>query len=126
MIIFDSNVWIALFHESDTLHDRAVKILHEQQPPFGIPEYVLLEVATILAKKAGMEYAKKFIEMIFDNRDCIILVTDESFCRSTAHAYINEGKATLSFVDISLVVLGRQHEVITFDSSLARRLISHA
>lgn len=122
MIIFDSNVWIAAFHESDTLHDRAVNIMNEQRQPFGVPEYVLIEVATILAKKAGMAHAKKFIEMIFDNRDCIVLITDESFCRSVANTYMKENKAELSFVDMSLLILGERHKVITFDTSLSKRL----
>ncbi|MBI4252569.1 PIN domain-containing protein [Candidatus Uhrbacteria bacterium] len=122
MTVFDSNVWIAAFHESDTLHCRAVEALREHKPPFGVPEYVLLEVATILAKKAGMVHAKRFVEMMFDNRDCTILITDELFCRSVARAYIKEGKAELSFVDMSLVVLAAHHQVITFDAHLARRL----
>ncbi|MBI4599763.1 PIN domain-containing protein [Candidatus Uhrbacteria bacterium] len=122
MTVFDSNVWIAAFHESDTLHRRAVEALKEYQPPFGVPEYVLLEVATILAKKAGMGHAKRFVEMIFDNRDCSILVTDELFCHSTARAYIKEDKAELSFVDMSLIVLAAHHQVVTFDTHLARRL----
>ncbi|MDP2630696.1 MAG: PIN domain-containing protein [Candidatus Uhrbacteria bacterium] len=122
MTVFDSNVWIAAFHESDTLHHKAISAIKEHQPPFGVPEYVLLEVATILAKKGGMEHARTFIDMIFDNRDCAVLFSNESFCRSVARAYGKEAKAELSFVDMSLVVLGAQHKVVTFDAHLARRL----
>ena len=122
MIVLDSNVWIGLFHESDTLHERAVAVFEEHKPPYGIPEYVLIEVATILAQKAGMEVARTFAEMVFDNRDCIVLITDESFCRTVADTFVREEKAGLSFVDVGLVVLARRHHVITFDTHLARRL----
>lgn len=122
MIVLDSNVWIGLFHESDTLHTRAVELFEKQKPPFCIPEYVLIEVATILAQKAGMEVARTFVEMVFDNRDCMVLVTDESFCRTVATAFVGEEKPGLSFVDMSLVVLAKRYETITFDVHLARRL----
>jgi predicted nucleic acid-binding protein len=122
MTVFDSNVWIALFHESDTLHSRAKKFFEEYQPPYGIPEYVLLEVATILAQKASIEHARQFIDVVFDNRDCVVWVTDEEFCRSVAHAFVSGKKAGLSFVDMSLVVLASKNTVITFDAQLARRI----
>ena len=122
MIVFDSNVWIALFHESDTLHARAKGMFTEHAPPYGIPEYIVLEVVTILAQKAGMEHARIFVDLIFDNRDCAVLVTDEAFCHSVAVAFVKEEKAGLSFVDMSLVVIGAGHRVITFDTHLAHRL----
>ncbi len=122
MIVLDSNMWIGLFHQSDTLHAKAMALFEEHKPPYCIPEYVLIEVATILAQKAGMEVARTFVEMVFDNRDCIVLVTDEPFCRSVANAFVREEKAGLSFVDMSLVVLAKKYATITFDSQLAGRL----
>ena len=122
MIVLDSNVWIGLFHESDTLHKRALAVFQDHKPPYCIPEYVLIEVSTILAQKAGMQIARTFVEMVFDNRDCTVLVADESFCRGVANAFVREEKAGLSFVDISLVVLAKRYEAITFDIQLARRI----
>jgi len=45
-IIFDSNVWIALFNENDAHHEKAQRLFSDS-PVIYIPEYVILEITTV-------------------------------------------------------------------------------
>lgn len=49
-IIFDTNVWIALFNENDAHHEKAKQLFLGSETIY-IPEYVILETTTVLQLK---------------------------------------------------------------------------
>jgi len=62
-IIFDSNVWIALFNENDVHHEKARKFFSENSVIY-VPEYVILEITTVLQLRASKIKANLFAKMI--------------------------------------------------------------
>lgn len=122
MIILDSNVWIAYFHEQDSQHTKAEKVFSQISTPIILPEYVILEVSTILVQHAGKKIANQFLELIKDNRDIILLLTEEAFFLKVIAAFQKENTKKLSFVDTALFVLSQKFAVITFDTALSRAI----
>ena len=51
--ILDSNVWIAFLHKGDSQHKKAQRIFARQKEPIVIPEYVIIEVSSVLLQKAS-------------------------------------------------------------------------
>lgn len=124
MIIFDSNVWIAFLHKADTNHTRAEDIFQRQGRPIGIPEYVIIEVASVLSKKAGKELADKFLDMVLNSKDVEVLFSEDQFFLQVAEFFKKRKEKHLSFVDFSLLylVLETSYLVITFDKQLLKAI----
>jgi predicted nucleic acid-binding protein len=49
-VIFDTNVWVALFNINDAHHEKAKELFFENSVVL-IPEYVVLETTTVLHRK---------------------------------------------------------------------------
>lgn len=125
MTILDANVWIAYFNEADALHDRAAHLVNQHAGhQLGLPEYVILEVATILAIKSSKKTADTFLAYVLDNQDVTVLYAHQELFAETVTVFRDQRTAALSFVDAALVALGRDHTVITFDKALAKALKS--
>lgn len=122
MIVLDSNVWIAFFNPDDSNHQKARKVFSTVQENIGIPEYVLLEVATILAQKIGKDIANQFMQMAMANEDAEILFSSKEFLESVADFYVSQKNEKLSFVDYSLLYISSQTKIITFDRILEKEI----
>lgn len=123
MIVLDSNIWIALFNEEDALHDRAQRMVRDLQGPVAIPEYVILEVATILSQKAGKPFADLFLQKTYQNSDIKALHSSEQFLNEVIQLYLFQSRGKLSFVDYALLALSQHNiKVVTFDKDLERAL----
>lgn len=121
MIVVDSSVWIALYNELDSQHDKAKKLAISFSN-VAIAEYVVLETCTILQNKAGIEAAEKFLAFALDNSDVTILHLSPEFFNKIAHTFRWLMHKKLSFVDISLLLLSESHEIVTFDKALTRTI----
>ena len=121
-VVFDSNVWIALFHQNDSQHAKARKVFSVLNSQIIIPEYIILEVCTVLAQRASKKYANIFLERISDNDDVGILHFEENHFYSFCDAYRRLPDGKLSFVDCALLCLSKEYEIITFDTELKRVL----
>lgn len=121
MKVFDSSFWVAFFDISDSQHEKAEKMMREE-PFLAITEYCFVETASVLAKKAGAEAAKRFFEFIGSNSDISILYSTENFFRSAGVLFCSVGGPKLSFVDVSLLYLSHSHEVVTFDKALEKEI----
>lgn len=118
MTILDANVWIAFFHASDTQHTKARNVLARTAKPILIPEYVVIEVCTILERLAGHVAMCQFLEIALGNREAhVIPMKNEEFFNLLKIISENRNHP-LSFIDISLLVLSKSHTVITFDKKL--------
>src|SRR3989344_535951 len=121
MKIFDSNFWIAFFDKDDSQHVKAEEIMR-REPALIITEYCVLETASILARKAGKEPAKSFLEFIESNADISIWHSTRELFEATIKLFRDLKDKKLSFVDVSLLHLSRSYEVITFDQALEKEI----
>lgn len=118
-IILDSNVWLAYFIEDDSQHDKAVVVFSNITETILMPEYVLLEVSTLLRSKKHNVKAVDFCRKMITNRETFLhsmpLVgeTADTFCKRNDK---------LSFVDTALLVLSKEYTVITFDKALQKAI----
>jgi len=124
MTLYDTNVWVAYFNRDDSLHAKAAKLFaeHEQRTRIALPEYVALEVATVLAVRRGKAEADHFLDYALDNEQIEILFSSPSTFQAAVRAFQKQPSKALSFVDAALIVLGKEHTVITFDKALQKAL----
>lgn len=125
MTILDADVWIAYLNTEDSQHAKAVKVIGEleaKQEIIGVPEYVVLEVVTVVRRIAGATIATVFMATVAENALVRILPSDTSLFRSVCFAVYHARVPKLSFTDIALLRLAQKHRVITFDRALARAI----
>lgn len=120
--ILDSSVWVALFSQYDSQHTKAWKILKGVRSRIVIPEYIILEVVTVLAQRASKKCADMFLERMCDNSDIDILHVEENHFYSFCEAYRQLPDGKLSFIDCALACLAKEYEIITFDTHLKKSL----
>ncbi len=124
-VIIDSSVFIAYFNESDSQHKKALSVFKNLNvEDVLISEYVLLEVLTVIQNKVSRKYALKLKDSILVNFSDSILRSGDFFSDTLDLFGVNTGK--LSFVDVSLLVLSKKYEVITFDRNLKRAMRDYA
>lgn len=114
--IVDSSVWIAYFYESDTQHEKARKIVNNLVAPL-IPEYVLLEVTTILRLKKQEEALKRFVDLTITG-GAYLPVGNLGLEIASCFSDIKYRK--LSFVDVGLALLSKKYKVVTFNKELEK------
>ncbi len=67
--IVDSSVWVALFLDFDTQHQKAKKCIMQLEGKILVPYAVISEVVTILTYKHSSEQALGFLSYIQNNTD---------------------------------------------------------
>lgn len=118
MTILDSNVWIALFNERDSQHAKAQKVIPLIALPVIMPEYIILEVCSVLVQKASKEVADRFLDRVCDNADIQILYCDEQQFNELCTLFRQSTHRKLSFIDSVLLHLAKEYLLITFDATL--------
>ncbi len=118
MIVLDSNIWIALFNESDASHARAEELARDFSFPLLLPEHVLVEVVTVLGRKVGKQVADTFLHRVRDNQNIEILFSNVDFLVSVVSRFLDRRSMSLSFVDVYLLELAHTFDVVTFDRAL--------
>ncbi len=116
-IILDSCVFIALYNESDEFHNEAISIFEFYKDNIIlISNYVIQEVATVLAYKFWKQKADLFIDDIMNSNNILILQSD-TFEEMKFFKSIN---SKISFTDLSLLYLSIKQDslLITFDKQL--------
>ena len=116
-IIVDSSVWISYFDEDDSQHQKAEDLLEKLSQPFLIPEYILLEVVTVLRQKNREVELEQFLDSA--TRDYVYLPAG-NLGVMVASCYSDKKYSKLSFVDVALVILAKKYKVITFDKALTQ------
>lgn len=121
-IILDSSVWIAQLLIDDSQHNKAVTLFENITNKIYVPEYVLVEVTTLLKQKGYLGLAKNFLLEVIDPNDPILIPSDQYFTE-TQSAFLNvEKNNKLSFIDTSLLVLSKDYTVVTFDKQLQKEI----
>jgi predicted nucleic acid-binding protein len=119
-VIFDSNVWIGLFNKNDSCHQQALRLFSEHQS-IGIPEYVVLEVVTVLQLRASKLKADLFAKIIKSTESVSVLCASDELFWTTLTIFQQQTKK-LSFVDCTLIALSKYYRVYTFDDELEKQL----
>jgi len=119
-LVLDSCVWVAYLHTEDSQHKKACALLNGSQVPIRVPEYVLVEVVTVLSQKKQRQQAVAFMERVLSDADVFMPAHDVA--HETAKQFRAKENAKLSFADCALVVLQQTCEVMTFDRALSRAL----
>lgn len=123
MTILDTNVWVALFNQADSLHKQSILIAPALARPFIIPELIISEVCTVLARTADKTAADTFINHINETSNVEILATDIIAVQAVMKLFASAKHDGLSYVDVALLWLARTYTVITFDKKLERAIV---
>jgi predicted nucleic acid-binding protein len=99
MYVVDSSVWVALFSGGDVHHAKAVEAVESiGGARIVMPYGVLLETATVLARKISKDQAYRFVEYARANPQ---IETFSPFISEDVRMFLGE-KYRLSFVDALL------------------------
>ena len=122
MTILDSNIWIGYLDTNDSLHARAAVVCAGTERPFILPEYVLVEIITIITYKRGKQAADNFIKSIDNNEAIELLPSDPEFLKEILKFFCESVTSKLSLTDTALLYLSQTYTVLTFDKQLARAI----
>lgn len=121
-VLLDSNIWISLFRESDTNHDRGISIMKKMETNFDTVTHnlILLEVLTILKMRKLPkleEISRKFILGILAEFDD----TEFTISHELIDLFIGD-KKDIGIIDSFLLQLCQQksYQLATFDNNLSR------
>lgn len=127
--IIDSTVWIALMHKDDKYNEKAERIVRgwENNKIFEahITDYILLETADFLLRKASFETALDAIKMLTESKRIKVRYVDELMQARIMELF--QKYRELSLADCSLIALGEEEdikELYSFDSAFDR--VKHA
>lgn len=122
MVVLDTNIWYAHLSEDDYRHAQAEKFFDAIDDDIVIPEYVLSELCTLLARKKKKNSADRFIEIAENNEHIELLPSTPQFFSEVRALFQSIQSSRLSFVDVALIVLSRSFRVYTFDAPLYKQL----
>jgi predicted nucleic acid-binding protein len=122
MIVLDSSFFIAYHNSRDAYHQVASGLM---QPLLAgewgarlMPEYVFLEVTTVLALRRDHETAVRVGRILLNARE-LEFVPNSALFLDTFETFRKPSSEGLSFVDAAIVTIARQRgarHVLTFDS----------
>lgn len=122
MIVLDSSFLIAYHNTRDVHHGPAARaMVHLVAGEWGraaLLEYVLLEVATVLLVRRGLDTAVEVANILLDAAEVDFVPCSDLFVDSFK-TFASQGSRGLSFVDAAITTLARRNEpgfVATFDA----------
>jgi predicted nucleic acid-binding protein len=127
MIVLDSSFLIA-FHNTRDMHHAAAasvmdKLLAVEWGQPLLPEYVFLEVTTVLAARRDLQTAITVGQILLDAAEIELVPCSTVFAEAFS-AFCNQPDgANLSFADAAIVAVARSREathIATFDSGFRR------
>lgn len=122
MVIFDSDVWIALLNKNDSQHQKAKLVFESIKENIILPEYVFIEISSVLSLKVGKGVADDFIKIALNNKNIRMLVSRKEYFAEIVDIFIKSPNKHLSFIDFSLLYFSKKFKVITFDKKLKKAI----
>lgn len=126
MIVLDSSFLVAYHNERDVHHAAATEVmgslLNGSWGELLLPEYVFLEVVTVLAARLGLETAVGVGETLLNARELDFIPCSELFLE-TFDLFRRQSTGALSFTDAATVAIARRRQarhVATFDNDFRR------
>ena len=122
MIVLDSSFLVAYHNSRDAHHAAAAEmmadLLAEKWGPLLLPEYVFLEVLTVLARRGDLKTAAEVGDILLHAREVEFVPCLDLFAAAFA-VFKAQGNKNLSFADAAIVAIARGRDakfVATFDS----------
>lgn len=126
MIVLDSSFLVAYHNTRDEHHAAAARgMARLMAGNWGralLPEYVFLEVVTVLLARRGRDVAAKAGRVLLDARDVDFVPCSDVFLAAW-DVFQNESAGRLSLTDAAIVTLARREKpglVATFDEDFRR------
>ena len=121
MILLDSSYLIA-FHNSRDVHHQAAAdvmsdLLNGRWGQVLLPEYVFLEVTTVIAARRGVAKAAEVGRVLLQAQEVEFVPCSDLFL-DVFTIFAEQGEAGLSFVDAALIAAARRRGakcIATFD-----------
>lgn len=122
MIVLDSSFLIAYHNSRDAHHQVASELMQPlldgEWGPRLMPEYVFLEVTTVLALRRDHETAVRVGQILLNARE-LEFIPNSALFLDTFEAFRQPSSRGLSFVDAAIVTIARERgarNVLTFDA----------
>lgn len=124
----DTSFILALVLDSDSNHNKAVKLKHVLSAECFINNNVLNEVITLIGRKINVSSAKELYYNLIDsfevlNEYSILNYTSENFKIFEKYVGINSNKSKLSFTDSSIILTMKEFNIpnlISFDNKFKK------
>lgn len=121
MIILDSNIWIAVLNENDSLHQRAVALFENIEEEVILHEYIIVEVCNVLLLRKGKKNADEFLDSMLKD-GLYVLYSSPSVFEEVCTFFRNRTEKNLSFIDTTLLYYSHDYQVYTFDKHLQKAI----
>ncbi len=122
MVVLDSSFVIAFHNSRDVHHARAARamdrLLSGEWGRGLLPEYVFLEVVTVLAARVGLATAVEVGDALLAAPELDFVAGSDVFLQAFT-IFRGQGGSALSFADAAIIAVARLHgaeHVATFDS----------
>jgi predicted nucleic acid-binding protein len=126
VIVFDSSFLIAFHNESDSQHQAARSLMREfLDGRWGkglLPEYVFLEVVTVLLVRRDLATAVRTGRLLLEAQELEFVPCSDVFL-DAVQLFGSQKKTSLSFADVAIAVIARTHadgQVLTFDGGFRK------
>ena len=127
MIILDTSFLVAFYNNRDTHHEAAVEpmeaIIDGNYGPALLPEYVFLELATVLAARRDLATAIHVGDVLLSAKEIEFVACSDLFPTAFELFRAQPPSAGLSFADAAIVAVARARgarHIASFDMGFAR------
>jgi len=121
VIVLDASFLVAFFNERDVHHPAAARVMQDIiEGAWGralLPEYVFLEVATVLAIRLDLRTAVESGDILLASREVDFIACSDIF-QDALTVFRRQPRSALSFADAAIVAVARRENapfVATFD-----------
>lgn len=120
-LVLDTSFLVALFNNNDVFHKKALKRREQiKNEILLLPEYVVLELTTILGIKTSVKISQKATNELLHAKEVRFIPCSEIFA-SAFKRFHKQDLYKLSFVDCALLEIKESYgasEILTFDKAL--------
>ncbi len=121
MIVLDSSFLVAYHNQRDVHHGAAAatmeRLVAGEWGPALLPEYVFLEVVTVLLARRGLDVAVRVATVLLQARDVEFVPSSDMFS-DVMETFGRQRPGRLSFADAAIVTVSHKRAapfVATFD-----------
>jgi predicted nucleic acid-binding protein len=126
VIVLDSSFLIAFHNERDSQHEAARGLMHEfLDGRWGrglLPEYVFLEVVTVLLLRRNLDTAVRTGALLLEAQELEFVPCSDVFLEAVK-LFGSQKNTSLSFADAAIAVIARTRaggQVLTFDAGFRK------
>ena len=126
MIVLDASFVVAYFNEDDAHHSAAAAawpdVVDGKWGPALLPEYIFLEVVTVLASRKGLEKAAGWGTQLIDASE-FEFVDCSRYFQASFEAFRMQRSTRMSMADASVLAIAKARgasHVATFDNDFRK------